>query len=646
MYDLFLSEFKRYRTLAVVVCVIHCIVWAVSTKFMPFVVPHPFKMMGITFITLIGGVVFGLASTALHKRKNHWTYLVHRPLSARKIYLALMSAGLLLLFIALSLPFLAAIIFLDLFSNNVIELRHYLMALHLFLMAGCAYFIGVYAILSPIKAGLLAIALMQYLAHAVKANGAFDILVDSAFLLFTFYLARSVFQVNLSLQNIDKPKALLSLIALQPAMLLILMSAPSLYYHLPLKLIGQHPQNSAVDFNATTENGIYFQFRRAEPKTQTQFLLQYSEHDETRSLNRQSRLAEFKSLSQADTEPHFSQQLFLKERKERFALNDVEREAQWIFSHDLGIFVGLNMKSDEIIGYFGREGFFDKTDNVSAAQKFNEIPLIVDMRFIQTSRSIYGVDLINKQVSRKFTLPDTEFYTKNVSFVFDRAILMSNKATYFFDAMDFNHARKALQAEHVIDNPIPNTLYDDVSVSEVFNGFLVQYRSYHFGRYETPGAALVYVQHNGKIETIATHTFETKIKPDFIAYQPFILSPIVMNLIDGTLNKAITFASEPAKGQFYFWQRSLPQHVIVYAFLLMSVSALLTLRLLKRSPMPVQFKWVWVGVNFVLSLPGLLALISLLGWRNSVNRFRTNQDLNLANSQAKLPMHAKEQRHV
>ena len=45
----------------------------------------------------LGGLLFGLLQMGLHKRPGGWAYLIHRPLSPIRIFLALSNAALCLM---------------------------------------------------------------------------------------------------------------------------------------------------------------------------------------------------------------------------------------------------------------------------------------------------------------------------------------------------------------------------------------------------------------------------------------------------------------------------------------------------------------------------------------------------------------------
>jgi len=630
MFDLFISEFKRYRFIAIIFCTLQILLWVLIGKMTTIVEPHDMKNMGLIFSSCFGGGIFAFASMGLHRRKNHWTYLIHRPLASDKIHLALSMAGIILLFIAFVLPFLSVLVFLDLFTSNVIEARHYWYCFHLLAVTVSAYFIGSFAALSPMKGTMLSLWLVTYLMNTATAPLWFELVADFSFIVFGFYLASKAFKVNLQENSRNSVAILCSIVALQPVLLILLMMFQGIYYHGPVTILGMHP-------NSNTENNNYFNFTRKELPLQFQQLLEINSDTTNKSLIRQISLSKYHHVRRKNFRAPFKNQLFLKEHRRRFALIDENSSNLWIFSHQQGVFIGRNPNTDKVVGYLSLAGFAQQLATIDAADRFQTIPAIVDFRFVQTNDRIYTVDFKNKKIALKHQLPADEYYTKTVTFMFERAVFQSNKATYFIDQIDFDNKTKQVTAEHIIPHPTEIIYYDNVAITEVLNGFLVRYNDYHFYGVDQAGSALVYAKHDGDIKQISSYAFTENRVPSLLRNQPFILSPIVMNIVDGIVPSAIKYSTQTPKQYHYFWQQQRPFHIWLFCLLAALFSSIATYLLVRKMPLSNSNKTLWTLANLIFALPGLVAFLLLTNWHHfHLKKYRQTKRNQQAESTAEL----------
>lgn len=601
MFDLFVSDYKRYRKLALIMAVVQLFAWLLMAKAMPTLAPHPLKLAGLLALSTIGGLAFGLISMGLHKRKNHWTYLVHRPLPINRIFAALSSAGLVNLFIAISLPLLVIVGFLDLTTSNVVDARHYWTVIHIFAISTTAYFLGCYAVLSPAKASFLSFWLLVYVAQGNNLPLWQELSLDAGYMLFSGYLAFANFKVNPNKENSCKLVTITAIIALQPALLLIVLMTNNLFYHVPVALTGNHPNK---DLSIPSYQNFLGQ-KRADSFAQ---LLKTSDSPYVEELLRQSEMSEYHFTRRSNFTAPYKQQLFFKEKPQRFSLPEPETDIQWIFSHKEMAFIGRNTRHDKIVGYLGPFKFADSLEHLTINDRFNQAATVVDNRFIQTSNTIYTVDFKARKITKKYQLPHGEHFTKTVKYLFERAIMQSNKATYLFDEIDFNNPNITNEPEHIVPLPGQVTRFNSIVITEVLDGFLIAYADQHLNGYHQTAATLIYVQHSGEQHTIASLEFEQYI-PDFIQYQAFIISPILVNTLNGLLPSSIKLSREPYSPYQFFWQRALPQSVIIYSILFMLLTAITSTWLVRHLSMSKSNKVLWIAASTLASLPGLCALI-------------------------------------
>lgn len=623
MFDLFVSEFKRYRLIAALFAITQICLWVFLSKLQMVLLPSSEKHAALTLIALLSGVIFSMVSIGLHKRKNNWTYLVHRPLAINKIHLSISAAGLSLLFVAINLPFLLTLISLDLFTDNVVEMRHYLYSLHLFLISTCAYFLGQFAMLHPNKITFSALWVLSYIILRNHTPPSYELAVDTVIACLSALVAHHAFKVNLSSYSTKTPVIVASVLLLQPAILIGFMMLQAVYYHIPMNILGLSPLTQKPDGNLPNNFLVY---KRQELPLMAQQLLTLSTHSEAKSITRQLNLSEFEALDRNRLLVPYKNSLFMNDHSRNFMLVDQESNSFWVFSHEGMVFVGRSFQTEKEIGFLGKDGFIDLNTTINTSDQFTNIALPINKKYIQTKNQLFRVDFANKKLVIKHQLPDNEFYKTKPNYAFDFVSLMSNKATYLFNKTKFHNTNDLATPMHSISHP--SAVHDDLSVdiTEVSHGFVALHTSYHMGDIEQPGAALTYVPHEGETELLVTHDFTEALYPNLITQQKFMFSPILMNMIDNTVASAIHFTHEPPKLHGYIWQRNIPKSVMIFCLLAAVISAIATWVFATKMKLSASNKTLWVTINLICALPGLVAFLILNNWRLLLNSKSTTAE--------------------
>ena len=618
MFDLFKSEFKRYHKAAWLVFVAQMMVWAMIGKISIILAPASQKLMYFVLTTGIGGFAFALLSMGLHTRKSHWAYLLHRPLAVHKIHLALTGAALLLLFIGLVLPFTVVLVFLDMFTDNVVDLRHYMYCVHLFGIAGVAYFCGCFAVLTPSKGAYLAIWPVTYLMVGESKSAGIDLLIDAVFIAVTFYAARLAFKPNVSVISPRKRSIVVSTLILQPAIVLVMVAAQALYFHLPFSVIGAHPR-------LDTSTDSLQNFEKLDHQIQYDRLLENIKHSkgvasfDKASLQRQVTVGKFKTVIESTAvvaNPNdIKDQLFMKD--EGFSIPDPHNEQSWVFSHDQMLFIGRN-KLGKTESLLGLSGFADSTKSAKP-QPFNAVPVLVGGEFIGVNNQLFRIDFEQKKLNLLHTLTAGEFYMSPVNRMFDSVVVASNKSVYLFDDVDFMTADTTLIAKLVIEHPVDALLGLNITMTEVKSGYLLRVSSPHFSGFNQAGASLGFMPHEGEAMYLSKLTFTERQLPAFIEFQSFMLSPIVINLLNGVLPSIVAEDNDKIKPYRYFWQRQYGLAVYLFCLFGAVFSAATTWIIASKINMNKSNRAVWTLMNAVLALPGLVAFLLLNDWKN-INR--------------------------
>ncbi len=610
MIDIIKSELKRYQTLALIAFVGQIFLWIMIAKFTVILAPGAMKHGFLMIISAAGGFGFALISMGLHKRKNHWTYLVHRPLSVKKIHTALSIASLLIIFLSFVLPFTAITLYLDILTNNIVELRHYLYCLHMMAVASIAYFIGSFVILTPSKGAILSAWILSYLILRTQTPVSSDLLIDLVFALITFYIARQAFKVNLDEFSDNKVNIVLSAFVLQPAILFLLVTLQTVYYHMPLMVIGEHPskQKEAVNYTNFIAKDIVAQYT---------MVVNGTEHQSKDAFLRQLSLSEFKNIRGAKFQAPYVQQLFAKDRS--FSLSDIDKNDFWIFSHSKMVFIGRDIKSDKIVGYLGINGFLVDEDEISQSDRFASIPMVDGNKTIQTNSKIYFVDFKQQTINLKHQLAEGESYLSSPRMMFDMVVVKTSHSILFFDQIDFLDETKLVKNLFTVKHPIDYRQAFQFEITEVLNGYLILYRSFDYFGFNNPGSSVSFLDRDGMVESIASYVFEERNLPEFIFYQKFILSPLFMMMVGSEFKSSIDYGTSAPEKYRNLSDQRYSLTLFIACVILALISSLTTFLVSRRMQMKPSLVTLWTTMNLFLSLPGLVSFLLLNHWQQHTN---------------------------
>ncbi len=602
MIDLFKSEFSRYKYAALAFYLVQVLVWVLVSRISFILSPGVNKYLIITLAVIIPGFLFGVLSMGLHSRKNNWAYLLHRPLSKHKIHLALTASAVSLLFIGFVLPLLSVVFALDVFTNNVVDVRHYLFSAHMFALVSITYFIGCFLILTPSKLSILAIWIISYLIVPNLGVASLDLALDLVFATMLFLVVRGSFNVNIAEFASGKMTIIISALILQPAILFILLISQALYYHLPLIAMGNHP-------GTNTESDFYRGFYNAKSMDAFAQVISASDYADKKSLLRQLTLSEFDSIPRTSFPLAHKGQLFIKDSS--FAIINKTDNEMWVFSHDKMIFEGRNIASGIAVGSLTAQGFKSLDAVLTQADLFKAVPLSLEGRTIIFPDQIYRIDFEQQLFVLKHQLTKGEFYQSPVKYAFERVLLSTNKALHVIDQIDYDDPDLQVKTENVVPHPISTNRDFTIELTELLDGFLILYASQHYHGFNMPGAAIKYLQHDGNTDFLGSIEFPDSHLPALIEHQPFMFSPLTMNLVNGSLNSVAKFNENPPAEFRYFWQQRYDITVVLFALIGSLLSAVITFLLASKMPLSKSNRWTWTLLNLLLSIPGLVSFLIL-----------------------------------
>lgn len=611
MFDLFNSELRRYLAYALGLMTAQLAVWGFVYTQQPLLEFGNNENIGTMFFSCGTGLIFGLVQYGLHRLKNRWAWLVHRPLSLAQIHHALFGAGSLLLLIAVAWPFFLVLLLMDGFTNEVVEWRHYVYAIEMGLWALSSYALASYVALSANKGAIAGIGL---LAIGI-VDGVFSpaLIITVQFLIFAafYYLSRRVLKPNLGEHFKSKREIFIAALVMQPLLGGLLWMSQILMYQLPLLLIEGPPQYQTHPDYRNTMSMVF----GLEADEFVDEILKQNNHPQRESLVKQVALAyEGRIKTQLEPQPLRGQPFNIDKAH---SLTDPDTGNRWLLSHNEMVLRGLDTQG-EIIGYLGAKGFIGKDAQLTDKDRFDSVPVLLMGRYIKTGDRLFMVDFKQQYLSDKFNLPAGEYFTSQLQIdeKVGLALMISNKAIYTFDARQMREYDEQVETVHRIElyKPLADQPYS--AFSELADGYLLSFYGAHYYGHNRAGAALVYAKHDGTVELLGEKAFIRRSPmPDWVNHMDFWVSPLVkgyfFSYINGLFKPSRTYKYVTADnvGERYY-----PPDIVILAIFMAFVSALVTFLLARKIHLSQSQTVFWTLLNLVFGLSGLFAFLLMNHW--------------------------------
>jgi hypothetical protein len=602
MLALFKAEFIRYRKWAILLLIAQLILWLYMSKISVLLDANNARVNAVQLLLLISSLAFGLVQMHLHKRKNHWTQLLQRPLASGKIYLALAGAAVVNILIAVPLAWLLVVVGFDSFTTTVVDQRHYDFVIFSAGKAILAYLLGSFIILSASRgAVLLAILLLVFFLPTSQNLW----LVFSAMAVIICYLAYLNF-ISFKPALAEHPKSglatLLMAVPMQVMIVHLLVFSSVIFYHIPRAIIGDHPA-------MVQSEGTYDYWRNSVPQEERiGYFLKDTGNENNAWYGNQAQLAQFNTINTIAIDFAKKGQLHTSDGK--YSLNHKSSQSLWIFSHDKMLLQGTDNTSGIIVGWLGQQGFINSTDTVSDADRFTHIPYLLQDKFILTDNTIYQVDYNEKTLSVKSQMQGDERFIGLPQFNQTHVTLVSTEQTYIFEREDFFEEFEIAVPSYELPHPVS---LDQISLIESYrlvDGFILSYMGYNYHGFDRPGAEIFYAQLEGNIEKIHNIKFKQHNYPDLIRHLGYIASPLYYPLYRSFFHMGESTAVMQSSA-IEVYSRKMPMSVNISVAILQLFSAISVFFLAKRSLLNKRSQFVWTIMTAVVGLPALLSFFLL-----------------------------------
>lgn len=511
MNDLFKAELRRFLPWALVYAAVHLSVLMFLTRVADLAQQPDEVYLAFAAVYALSGLLLGLYQMGGYRRPNAWLNLLHRPLPPWRIALALLGAGAVLLALAVLLPLLGTAAWQEGMTPRVLDLRHWLLCGAALLLALAGYATGAAAILLPRRAALAPLAFLLLLP-AAYATGVGALLLQGLVLAWLLLLVLAAFKPDVE-RLPGGVGAWLLAVPMQVMMWLLLVLAG---FGAELLWIAQgtHPNNLA-----SAPAGSAKQADNAEGPDLIVAGLANSTHPDAPLWREQAAISDIATFGLGIPKSPAWHELSNRAPME---FDDEARRIRWVFSHDLGKFVGYGLADRQRVGELGVDG----------EARFGSPPLPVEGGLLAGRDTLYQFDPESQRVLPRVQLPAGEFMAA-VRHDGERLVVMSQRALYFHDARPMQQRAGLLENGLRMPLPGPTGNLQRVDVMELLDGYLVSFtmtRLRHNGRGDS-FQQLLKVDEAGVVTDVARRELGTGYGPLF-TWQTWWLSPAIKTSLE------------------------------------------------------------------------------------------------------------------
>ncbi|WP_160154318.1 hypothetical protein [Microbulbifer sp. ALW1] len=601
MKDLYFSELRRFRWLALAAAVVNLLLLVFLNRVTNLLQMSFLEALPMLFIFMSVGLVLAIAQVGSYRKPSQWTWLMHRPLAPSRIFGALALSALTLLTVAISLPMLALVIGTDVMTTRVVDLRHYLLIAHLLGFTMMAWMAGAHACVSRSRAAIAIFFAPLVLSLHLVSTIALLVPVMLT-LVWLGYITLRSFRANREAPIQGIATLLATALPLQLGLFLFCAVIFRFLFVTGGILLGVDPLNTDYP-----PKGGLIETERSEPHEEIALGLVNSEDPRASSWQTQLPLLEPTRFGP------WLKRFPLHQQLSNFQLPtgwyDKERKIDWTFSHDEMLFIGRDPESGTTKGVFGRGGANETTP-------FLAVPVATDEGDLLTPHTLYGIDDDTQTVEQRLALQmsEKEQFTAMPQRAFDRVLILTNQRLIVLREDHRAAANiKPLLSDWAIELPRGSQNLESVTLAELMDGWLVSFvygngmRQIGFSQFNTtasPWQQVLFVDADGNGRVVG----EREINPDFPVLQRtyWWVSPVmdlVRTMPEMALDKGLTWPMTVT-----IFPRAPALYTALVLILLSTGAAWWWIR---GTRMPVGRRRVWLVNCALIGLPALLSLFLL-----------------------------------
>lgn len=591
MWLLFKAELQRFRVPGAIAFAAHLLVLGFMSRTSDLAQQSMLTYRVIAACYVLAGLLLGAYQMSGYARPAAWLHLIHRPVPAWRIGLALMAAAVAWLAIAIALPILLIAAWQAGFTARVVDLRHWLMPLSALTLSVIGYALGAYALLANRRVGFGPLIFLLLLLVA-RAQGLDALLLQGLVAAYLGVLLWIVFRANRSAMPASPWRLGLVFVPVSVAIYFALLTAMKIGMQTLWILLGNAPATASVPpphsvqeaWRATDKALMLEGIRASHDPRATAWAAQV---DRQEKLERYGPLLEeLPARGQFTNGPPLS-----------FA--DSANDTLWTFSHDRMRFVGRGLADDRsdrgTLTPPGATAFPSPTMPVMGALGIGDAGSAV----LLGERSAWRYDTHTRAMTLLLALPAPEVFSSVPMRVGTHLAALSDKAIYIGNGNRASH-------EDMVRIPLqgPINVLHRVSIADVDDGYLVSLAYLRNNRYESfeRMQQVVHVDANGQWRIVSTRPLVQDF-PTWFRYMDWWLSPLIDHSSEGL---KMMFAEQP--GLSPADPMSPPASMRWLAAICALLCATLTVGLARRLHFGVTPTLTWTVVNALLGPAGLIGL--------------------------------------
>ena len=601
MFELYKSECLRLRKAALLCFILLLTIYYMAPKVGFWDILH--RNMG--FLLTAGCVgatlVFGIIHGLLWRKKNFWVFLIHRPLSPRNIYFSLLASGVTMILATISLSLLIMLLAYEGLTEKVVDTRHYLFTLYISLLGCACYMVGTLTVLHRSKFVILTfyVLLITFFPQPINSVAQYAPLL--LLLIALFLVNLQSFKPDLK-QPIRSPLGT-ALVATGTSYGLVvgLIMATLVLYHLPLTIMGQHPD---MDPKVGTMKYMW----KDNFKNGIGYVLEDSEHPNAEHYARQASLSKRQNLPIQQWQPPRRNQLHRFDNSD--ALYDPNTGDVWKFSHDEMLLIGIDQLTQQPIGVIGINGLITDVNEITDADRFPDVPHLSGGQFLSIESALYVVDFDTQSLIVKHQPQADEHYTSSLWVGSNFAVISTNKQLLMFDTRTLVDDFSELEVDHQFVYPASVSNADYAYGMSVADGYVLLFFGDNYFGFDKPGAEVFVTRLDGSTERLGGREFTVHDHPGWIRHFNFMVAPFIfvteellMHTVDPYDSRFLS--AEQLKSQTY------PTYIYSIALFIQLISVAAIWFLLNRAQRKNNVRWTWMGLGMVLGLPALLSYLLL-----------------------------------
>lgn len=598
MKELFLAECRRFRNAALMFAAAHlCLQFFVSRIVDVLQMEWGNQVVALA-LYLLSGLGFALYQFGSWRQPGRWLWLLHRPLSRSAIFGAIALASTALILFAVGLPALITVLAKQFLGAGAVDLRHYLLVLHLVLLTINAWLCGAFVVITGRRSAIV-IVVLPYLLLAHLASGFAMLLPALLCTALLAFIVHGAFKPD----RLSPPRSGAALLATALPLLLgfylALAAVGSTAYQLGQMAADVHPLNRAVP-----PAGGHTELVRADGRAAFLAGLAASSDPRAAQWRRQIPLLEVADIEPAERQYPVRHQIG---NQGQLIFKDMRSHVEWSFSHDAMLFHGRDMYTAEHRGWLGARGLADRTP-------FAAVPVLA-AKGIMTPQQYFGFDSETQKLRQLIGLQAPETLAGAAREAGGRLYLLTNQRLLAFAKPAADQSGGALGTQ-LFSVPLPGPFndLDRIDIATLLDGTLL---SFNPGRHMVDGESgatqvVMFIDPAGAATVVArrplAHDFALLFE-----HKDWWLSPLLhaaAALPEVLLDKGIVL---DAGLQHYSNQlhRPRPLLVVLAALVMQLLSAGAAWAWLGSTKASPRRRAAWTAVCALLGAPALLALILL-----------------------------------